>query len=62
MLSRLMAWARLYHGRRGLFWDLVILDGKPLKMKTSGHIIFNYIPVFASQLMKIMQTAVRLAN
>jgi hypothetical protein len=57
-----MVWARLYHGKRGLFWDLVILDGKPQKMKTSGHIIFNYVLVFASQLMKIMETAVRLAD
>jgi hypothetical protein len=34
---------------------------KPQKMKTSGH-IFNCDLVFASQLMNIMETAVRLAD
>jgi hypothetical protein len=62
MASWLMAWACLYSCKRGLFWDLVILDGKPQKMKTSGHIKFNYVLVFASQLMKIMETAVTLAD
>jgi len=61
MALRLMAWACSYHGKGGLFWELVILDGKPQKMKTSGH-IFNYVLVFASQQMKIMMTAVRLAD
>jgi len=62
MASWLMAWAYLYHGKRGLFWDLVILDGKPQKMETSGHIIFNYVLIFTTQLMKIMETAVRLTD
>jgi hypothetical protein len=57
-----MTWACSYHGKRGLFRDLVILDGKHQKMKTSGHIILNYVLVFVSQLMKIMETAVRLAD